>query len=190
MVGNISNYTSFDVLRTFFAIEENVSRGSLVNKLDLGEGTVRTLLDILKNKKLIKSTQRGHSYSDKGKSIINKLNKTIQLKKVKSKNIYKEYKKIALLLKNKKEVEINYQLRDIAVKNGAEGALIFVYKNKLILPGAEGDEFKELDKLFKYDDNDLLIITFSNSYRWSENAALAVVMEADEKLNHLKNSII
>ncbi|MBW2980062.1 hypothetical protein KY360_01420 [Candidatus Woesearchaeota archaeon] len=185
MVGNISNYTSFDILRTFLAIEENTSRTSLVEKLDLGEGTVRTLLDMLKDKKLIKSTQLGHSYSDKGASIIEKINKTIQSKKLESKNIYKDYKKVALLLKNKKDIDVNYKLRDIAVKNGAEGALIFIYKNKLILPGLEEFKFEELDNLFEYEKNDLLIITFSPSYRWSENAALAVAIEVDEELSKL-----
>ncbi|MBW2984737.1 hypothetical protein KY361_06475 [Candidatus Woesearchaeota archaeon] len=185
MVGNISNYTSFDVLRTFLAIEDNISRTSLVKKLGLGEGTVRTVLDILKKKKLISSTQLGHSYSSKGKVIIDKINKTIQLKNLKSKNIYKEYKKTALLLRNKQGIDINYRLRDIAVKNGAEGALIFIYKGKLILPGLEDFKFKELDKLFKYDNNDLLIITFSLSHRWSENAALAVAIDVDKELGKL-----
>lgn len=185
MVGNISNYTSFDVLRAFLAIGENISRNALVEKLDLGEGTVRTVLDILKKKKLIKSTQLGHSYSDKGKSIIANISKKISSKKLESKNIYGKYEKTALLLRNKNDVNIDYKLRDIAVKNGAEGALIFTYKNKLILPGAEGNEFKELDELFEYNDNDLLIITFSKTYRWSENAALAVAIEIDEELSKL-----
>jgi hypothetical protein len=185
MVGNISNYTSFDVLRTFLVIEENISRSSLVEKLDLGEGTVRTVLDLLKKKKLIKSTQSGHSYSSKGQSIIDKINKTIQLRKLESKKIFQEHKKVALLLKNKKDINVNYKLRDIAVKNGAEGALIFVYNGKLTLPGAEGNEFKELDDLFDYAKNDLLIITFSGSYRWSENAALAVAIEVDKELSNL-----
>ena len=188
MVGNISNYTSFDVLRTFLAIEPNISRAAIVKKLDLGEGTVRTLLDILKNKKLIKSTQRGHSYSAKGKLIVDKINKKIFSKKLKSEGIYKEYKKVALLLKNKK-INVDYKLRDIAVKNGAEGALIFVYRDRLILPGSKDSEFKELDKLFKYNDNDLLIVTFSPTYRWSENSALAVAMEVDGELSNLGKSI-
>jgi predicted transcriptional regulator len=185
MVGNISNYTSFDILRTFLAIEENISRTSLVKKLGLGEGTVRTVLDILKKKELIKSTQLGHSYSGKGKFIIDKINKIIQSKKLESKTIYKDYKKVALLLKNKKDVDVDYKLRDVAVKNGAEGALIFIYKDKLILPGVEHTKFKELDDIFKYNKNDLLIIAFSPSYRWSENAALAVAIEVDKELGKL-----
>ncbi len=185
MVGNISNYASFDVIRTFLSIANNKSRASIVKELDLGEGTVRTILDILKKKKLIESTQVGHSYSKKGQSIINSINKTIKIIKVESKKIYAGHKKIALLLKNAKEIRIDYKLRDIAVKNGAEGALIFAYKDKLVLPGIDDFDTTELESLFDYTKNDLLIITFSGSYRWSENAALAVAMEVDEELNNI-----
>ena len=182
MVGNISNYSSFDVLRLFLAIDSPVSRGELMEKLDLGEGTVRSILDVLKGKKLIRSTKRGHFLSLKGREIFDNINEKISIKKVSLKKIYPKNKKIALLLKNKKNVSISYKHRDIAVKNGAEGALIFVYDQGLVMPGAEKYSYDELDGLFSYEKDDVLMVTFADSYRWAENAALAVAMELEPKL--------
>ncbi|MBU1854791.1 MAG: hypothetical protein KKF89_03655, partial [Nanoarchaeota archaeon] len=68
MVGNKPNYKEEDILRTFLYIEDKpVSRAELVEKLELGEGTIRTILSFLKEKKLLKSNRPGHYLSKKGK---------------------------------------------------------------------------------------------------------------------------
>jgi len=58
MVGNIPGYVKTDIIRAFLLMKENISRNKLVKKLELGEGTVRTILDILKHKNLICSTKQ------------------------------------------------------------------------------------------------------------------------------------
>ena len=55
MVSNITHYVKTDIIRAFLLIKENVSRNELVSKLALGEGSVRTILDVLKDKNLIYS---------------------------------------------------------------------------------------------------------------------------------------
>ena len=46
MVGNLPNFTKLDVLRCLFRIEKPLSRSALSESLELGEGTIRSILDI------------------------------------------------------------------------------------------------------------------------------------------------
>ena len=67
MVGNKPNYEKEDIIRAFLLIDKNpISRLELVTKLLLGEGTIRTILDILKRKELLTSMNKGHLLSLKG----------------------------------------------------------------------------------------------------------------------------
>ena len=175
MVGNTPNYGRFDIIRALIFIDKNVSRLRLKQLLGVGEGTVRSILDILKRKKLIISTQKGHSLAKSGQLLANKLKRSFELRSFSSKNIYASCKKAALLVKGAAKKGIGYMERDIAVKNGAEGAMLFIYSNsRLAMPQMKGVSFKELEKLFEYKKGDILIITFAETPRHAENSALAV----------------
>src|SRR3989338_7974571 len=132
MVGNAPNYTKYDVLRCFLRLSRNAGRQELSRELELGEGTVRTILDILKSKNLLGSTKKGHFLSRTGIGELDKLFDNIEMpKNIESKLSYPQYRKIAALLKKSNELNDVYKLRDIAVKNGAEGALILKFEKKL-----------------------------------------------------------
>ena len=105
MVGNIPNFTKFDVLRSLFRIDENTSRSELVEKLGLGEGTVRTILDMLKEKGFIESTRQGHGLTDSGKGLLKKLNRIMTFPRKVNTPFYKELKQIGLLLKNREKIK-------------------------------------------------------------------------------------
>jgi len=190
MVGNISNYTKIDILRCFLAIEKNISRNELVQKLDLGEGTIRTILDILKEKQYIRSTRQGHSLTKKGILARNRIYQSIILPKRLLVSIYPNYKKIGVVIKNIEKKRITIEKRDIAIKNGAEGCLIFNYSNNklqlLIFPFKQN--FDELKNHFHFNEGDILIVTFANSFKWAEISALAVVLELHKELKKIFNS--
>jgi len=181
MVGNISNFNDYDVLRAFLLLEKPFSRAELVNKLELGEGTVRTILDILKNKKLIKSTRKGHFLNENGIKFLRKIREEIEgPKRIRYDKLYPKLKKSALLVKNCNKW-VSFKERDIAIKNSAEAALLFRFDKNLFLPQAEQDVIntKQLDELFQYRKNDILIITFADSYKVAENSALAVYFQGN-----------
>jgi len=190
MVGNTPNFTKIDVLRCFLRFKKNLGRQELARELELGEGTIRTILEKLKEKNLLESTKKGHFLSKRGTEILSQTFIGVSLpKEVEIKEIYPGYKKIAILLKNASNFKEVYKLRDIAVKNGAEGAVILHYKNKLYAPESDYNfDYSELEKYFRLENGDVLIISFSNNKRYAENGAFAIAIELSQELKKFMSS--
>ncbi|MFO8015658.1 MAG: DUF4443 domain-containing protein [Candidatus Woesearchaeota archaeon] len=183
MVGNKPNFTDMDILRAFILMEERMGRQDLCARLGLGEGTVRTILESLKEKSLIGSTNKGHVFTQKGldarKEIFSRISAPQEVKL----HFYRQYKRVALVCRPGRKLSTGYALRDHAVRNGAEGAIILRYeKGKgLVLDQDVGYTFEYLEDRFELGHNDLLIITFAGSLRDAENSALAVAEKIEGK---------
>tara|TARA_Y100000310_G_C20515884_1_gene731166 strand:+ start:422 stop:1012 length:591 start_codon:yes stop_codon:yes gene_type:complete len=192
MVGNLSNFTKIDVLRCLLKIEKPVSRSRLSSVLDLGEGTVRSLLDILKSNDLLTSNKEGHFLNKKGQEITNKIKDKINMEQVELKDTLQNRKNIAVHIKHIKNKNIGkaYELRDIALKNGADGALILEYDKGLKLYGLEDSDndvhFQEIEHKFELRLGDIVVITYAASYKLAEHGVLAVVIEI---CDGIKNTI-
>ena len=193
MVGNIHNYVKTDVIRAFLLIKGNISRNELVSKLALGEGTVRTILDILKDKDLICSTKQGHSLTEKGNLFLKKTEKSIAIKKLILEDFYPGLEK-AIVLSNKtdKNIKISFEQRDIAVKQGADGAVILKFDKELYIPNADINfkesykkAYDEILKCFDFKKGNILIICFADSLRNAENGALEIALSMSKELNNL-----
>ncbi len=186
MVGNLSNFTKIDVLRCLLKIEEPVSRSELSKTLDLGEGTIRSILDILKKNKLLQSNKQGHYLSTKGNQIVKEIKNSIDIKQIVLNNIFPDKKKTAIHIIKPKKIEKAYMLRDEAVKNGADGAVILKYDKKLGIYGSDYEhDFSELENKFRLGKNDLVILSYANSYRLAEHGALAVAIELNTDLKNI-----
>ena len=190
MVGNLKNYTKIDILRCFLRIEKPISRLELSKILELGEGTVKSILDILKENGFLDSNKNGHYLSGKGNSLISKIKNDIVIKEADLTNIFPKQKKIAVQVKNPKHVERAYILRDIAVKNGAEGAIIIRYgedKKLKIFDSEYKEDFSEIESKFDLDYGNIVIVAYADSYRLAEHGALAVAVELNNDLSSLMN---
>ena len=187
MVGNIPNFTKIDILRCFLRFKKNTGRQELAKDLGLGEGTVRTILEIFKSKKLIDSTKKGHFLSRKGTEVLNQIYKLISNpKNITIQNIYPNQKKVGIILKNISNLNELYKLRDIAVRNGADGAIILRFNHKLYAPESDYEQdYTELENYFDLKNNDVLVITFANEKRHAENGALAISIELNKKFSTL-----
>jgi len=191
MVGNIPSYVKTDVLRAFLLIKGNISRNDIVKKLELGEGTVRAILDILKNKNLICSTKQGHSLTEKGNLFLKKTEKSITVKRLILEDFYPELEKAVVLLKKAdKNLKISFEQRDIAVKQGADGAVILRFDNKLYIPNADINfkesykkAYNEILKCFDFKKGYMLIICFAGSLRNAENGALEIALSMSKEFN-------
>ncbi|MBI2124584.1 DUF4443 domain-containing protein [Candidatus Pacearchaeota archaeon] len=184
MVGNIPNYTKIDVMRCFFRLNKKISRQELARELEMGEGTIRTILDLLKSRKLLASSKRGHLLSKKGMYALDEILRSISMPTpITTKRLYPQYKKIGVIVKNAPAFRKAYKLRDIAVKNDADGAVILKFQNRLYAPQAgAGQDFEELEKQFEFENGDALVIGFSDNKRNAENGALAIAIELSNAL--------
>lgn len=187
MVGNLSNFHKLDIVRLFFSIREPKSRLTLTEEMDIGEGTLRTILDILKNKGYADSTTKGHQLSKEGAKKYDELLSYFTLpEEIKLKTVYPDMVKKGMLVRslqdNPLDKDLDFvKLRDVAVKNGAEGALIFQYKDKLTLPLHRG-KFPVLERDFDFARDDLLITAMSPDQKWADIGAFAICCEIVPKL--------
>lgn len=189
MVGNLPNFTKIDVLRCFLKFDKNIGRQELAKNLELGEGTARTILEMLKSKNLLDSTKKGHFLSKKGSDTLNEIFQRISMPKLlTAENLYPNFKKIGVVVKNVSNLKELYKLRDIAVKHGAEGALILKFEDKLYAPELDYEQdFTELEKYFELKNNDVLVVVFSDEKRNAENGAIAIAIELNNSLKKFMN---
>ena len=192
MVGNVANFSKIDVLRCFLRLGNSMGRQELASDLNLGEGTIRTILKILKSKKLLKSNNKGHHLSSKGSASLDELFNHISMPKAAVlKELYPEFKKIGLVVRHATELKSAYRLRDIAVKNGAEGALILLkQKNKIHAPESGFDaNYNVLESQFDIKEGDIIIIACADSIRNAENGALGIAAAIDTALKKFINGL-
>lgn len=190
MVGNIPNFNDIDIVRCFLNIDKNISRAELVDRLQLGEGTIRTILDILKNNNLINSTQKGHSLSEEGSKVLNSVKKDVELLEKIEYGEYKNLESQGIIIKNAQRLEKTTLLRDKAIKNGADSALILVFDNRLTMPDFESKEdFSGLEKYYNFNKGDILIATFAGSKKTAEQSALSVAVELNKNLQNFIKSL-
>lgn len=187
MVGNTPNFAKIDILRCFLRLNKDVGRQELAKELGLGEGTIRTILKILKSKKLIQSTKRGHFLSKNGNEMLSQIQKCLGVpQNAVLENIYPDKKKIGVIVKNASRLRKMHELRDIAVKNGADGALILKFNGNLYAPESDYEyDYSELERYFKLKNNDILVIAFSSDFGNAEKAALSIAVELNDMLKNL-----
>jgi predicted transcriptional regulator len=146
----------------------SVGRIKLSREVGLGEGTTRTLLKHLKNEGIIKSSRKGISLSDEGKSLFydlrDKLSEGIQ---VPSSRLTVGPFNVAILVGGSAQaVKSGMEQRDVAIKSGASGATTLVFSdNKLSMPTREEDIsvsmpslHEQLLTMFRPKENDVIIV--------------------------------
>jgi len=184
-LGPSPTFIVFDVLKALEIVAEFglIGRGSLSEKLGLGEGATRTLISRLTKAHLITSTRNGCILTEKGKKLWEQFKISIPHKlKIKDNELtFAEYN-VAILIKNRAEkVNIALEQRDAAVRAGALGATTLVYSGgKLALPTMSTDISKDYPKAFRQimqlmnpSDNDVVIVSCGATLKTAEYGALA-----------------
>jgi len=182
MAGNEPKFEDVDILRVFLSLRSEISRAELTKNTGLGEGSVRTILNLLKKRGLIESSKKGHRMTVKGKQLYAKITTQLSFKK----NVKLSFTKktnIALCIRKMSELSPHYSIRDIAVKAGADGAMILQYNNGFFLPECSDHIIRFLEKLFSFRYRDVLIVVWSDSLLSAERGAYKI-------LNYIKPEII
>jgi hypothetical protein len=187
------------VLVTLQLIQErgHVSRHTLCKKLDLGEGTVKTLVKHLKIYDLIETDKTGTRISTKGSKLLSELLLSIPAEmSISTCSVALGKFNYAILIKQMSYViRSGIEQRDAAIKMNALGATTLVYKDdKFMIPNTNFNALHREQKLhillvdsLKPEEGDVLIIGSDNiSERAAEfaakSAALVTIMNHEKHI--------
>jgi hypothetical protein len=197
-----SRILSFDiahVFKTFQLIETrgHTSRDVLCKELNLGEGSVKTLVKHLMIENMIETSNAGTKMSDKGKKFFAELLSSIPAEcKIPKCSITLGKFNYAILLKQlSNALKSGIEQRDAAIKVGGVGATTLLFrKGKFVIPVTNLDSLKKEPQVHKLlikelspEDGDVVIIASSDrdekiAELSAKNAALLTVM------NHTKHN--
>jgi len=182
--GPSPTFSVFHILRAMELIyEREIGRSKLAEKLNVGEGSVRTIVARFKDAGLIKTSKAGCALTGKG-SRLWKEYKSVFKKKMeigKSELALANYS-FAILIKNRGDkVKSGVEQRDAAVMAGAKAATTIVFKeDRLIIPSVSnnvGEDFPEAANLIirhlEPEENDVIVIGSADTLGKAEYGTLA-----------------
>ncbi|AEH23994.1 DUF4443 domain-containing protein [Pyrococcus yayanosii] len=179
--GAYPEYTLEDAVGTIFLLKELLGRKQISELLDLGEGSVRTLLRKLTSNGLIGSKQRGHFLTKKGEALreelLKEFSEPVPLPSVDG------YPACGIVIRRPGPFK-SLELRDEAIRFRARGALILLMKDgKIVFPEDErplADTYPELDaeimRRLSPEGGDLVVVTWADEPPWAFKSAIHVAL--------------
>jgi DNA-binding PadR family transcriptional regulator len=161
-VGPLPRFAEVQVRETLNLIEKygRAGRKQLAEELGVGEGSMRTILDTLKKRGLITSSRGGHALTDKGRRF---LGRPLEFVMVDAGDLTVGEVDVATLVREAAaKVKKGIEQRDAAIKVGADGATVLVFKGgKLQFPNGfikVNVKLEKLIKIFRPREEDVIII--------------------------------
>jgi len=190
--------TTFSMFHIFYALElmaeKPIGRTKLAEKLNVGEGAIRTIISRLKDAGLIVTSKEGCNLTDKGlsvwKNFVEVFPKRIKIEKTPLTTSEYNY---AFLVKNKgHRVKSGIDQRDAAIMGGARRAVVIVSKNgHLVIESVSNSIEKDFPEAasrilrdLKPEDNDVIIIAGADDPLKAKRGAFAaswVLLDNDKK---------
>lgn len=178
---------SFTPLHLAKAIEvigqDRIGRFGLSERLALGEGATRTLIDRLVEADLIRISKRGCELTSRGSSVLRYLNSKLgPMEAIPTSPMTVGPHDFGILVRKAAgNVSNGIEQRDAAVRTGANGAVTLVYAHgKLRMPQAEysrgresQDTIKAILQKFQPSQKDVIIIAGADTERVAEDSARA-----------------
>lgn len=186
-----SRMLSFDLVHVFKTMQmmsqnKKISRTVMMQELELGEGSIKTLVKHLKMHDLVENSNAGMWLTNKGDSLYSKLHAIIPRETDIAKcSIALGKFNHAVLLKNMAyNIKSGIEQRDAAIKAGAVGATTLICKNeRLVLPGTGEDLMRNDQKIHLLimeklapEQNDVIIIGSSQNKKIAEMAAKSAAL--------------
>ncbi len=182
MVGAKPSFSDLDVALTFLLMESSKSRIALTKQVGVGEGAMRSILDALKDKDLLVSTNQGHEYSAKGADLRAKLHAAMSGPLRVCTQFYPESAQMAIVIKG--AGELSWHARDCAIANGAQAALVLSMKDRLIASGLDED-FSNLAEQTQAKKGDAVIVAVAKEPVVATKAALASSIHSSQRIASL-----
>ena len=169
--------TTFTVFHIFYALEliaqKQLGRNKLAEKLEVGDGAVRTIISRLKEEDLIETSKQGCNLTRKGLDIWKQFEEIFpkQMALPRSDLSSSEFN-YAFLVKNcGQKVKSGINQRDAAIFAGALNALVIVYRNGHLCIESVSSRIEQdypivasqiLNEL-KPEENDVIIVAGADS---------------------------
>jgi len=189
-IGPKPGFEVTDVIKLFFVLGEGAPKGrkNLSKELQLGEGSVRTLLNRLQESGLVKMERNGCRLTESGASLYRELAKMItQPKPVDAGSFSQGAWNYAILIRGSAmKIKSGLEQRDAAVRAGANGATTLLYvASRFSLPSVDMDVektypssfWKTLRGLLNPKDGDSIIIVGAGSAKAAERGALTAALQ-------------
>ncbi|MCW4023787.1 MAG: DUF4443 domain-containing protein [Candidatus Bathyarchaeota archaeon] len=179
--------TTFTVFHIFYALElmaqKPLGRNKMAEKLNVGDGAVRTIIRRLRKYELIETTKEGCTLSKKGLEIWQQFEQVFpkRLKVEKSELATSDYNYAFLVKDAGHKVKSGIDQRDAAIIAGAQKAMIIVFKNnnlsiqsvsnniEKLYPKAASEIHQDLSP----QENDVIIIAGAESAMKAKRGAFA-----------------
>jgi predicted transcriptional regulator len=164
--------TTFSMFHIFFALElmsqKTIGRNKLAEKLNVGEGAIRTIVSRLRNADLIVIAKEGCKLTEKGKKTWTKFEELFPTRVEIEKNelTHADYNYAFLVKNSGQKVGSGIEQRDAAIMGGAKRAIAIVSKKgHLVIDSVSGSIEKEFPQAankilrnLKPEENDVIII--------------------------------
>jgi DNA-binding MarR family transcriptional regulator len=179
--------TSFTIFHVYYALEllaqNPLGRNKLAEKLHVGDGAVRTIINRLKDAQLIEISKGGCNLTAKGKEVWRQF-ETVFPKQAdfpKSELITSEFNHAFLVKNSGEKVQSGIDQRDAAIIAGARKALVMVYKKGHLSIESVSDNIEKqypqatariLEEM-QPQDNDVIIVASAESALKAKRGAFA-----------------
>jgi hypothetical protein len=175
-----SRILSFDIAHVFKALQlintrGHISRDLLCRELNLGEGSIKTLVKHLMMENMIETSNAGTKMSDKGKKFFAELHSSIPAECgiPKCSIALGKFNYAILLKKLGSAINIGIEQRDAAIKVGGIGATTLLFrKGKFMMPTANIDSLRKEPQIHRLlieelspKDGDVVIVASSDKNR-------------------------
>ncbi len=177
--GPLPSFMQVDLFRTLWVLGQGkISRKVLSQKLGIGEGSTRSILNHFSKRKIVKITQQGCSLTDAGRAVLSEIKHSIGgISRVKGSLITFNQPAFGIHLRRlAHKLNKGLEERDEAIRAGAFGATVLVVKKgKFAFPGLKINDFakgvaKELEN-FGSKNGDVLILGYSHKALAAERGA-------------------
>ncbi|MEM2108398.1 MAG: DUF4443 domain-containing protein [Candidatus Bathyarchaeia archaeon] len=179
--------TTFSMFHIFSALEllakKPIGRNKLAEKLNVGDGAIRTIVSRLKDAGLILTSREGCKLTDKGLSVWKSLEEVFPIRvEMERTSLTTSDYNYAFLVKNKgHKVKSGIEQRDAAIMGGAKRALVIVCKNGHLAIESVSDSIEKdfpdvanrILQVLKPESNDVIIIAGADSLIKAKRGAFA-----------------
>ncbi len=184
--GPLHRFADYHVFRVLLALQDGRRKGRkhLADSIGIGEGSMRTIVEYLRDRGLIDVKQTGVKMSAKGREFL--IQFPLEVKRLSTSGIsVVSGKNVAVRVRGRsKRITLGIEQRDAAVKAGAAGATtVIVVGGKLIVPPdydldvEQPDQASELRSAFRLGEGDVVVIGTGPTFDRAEDGALAAAFE-------------